>query len=71
MRYLFQQSNGNSTTYAIVEKPSIKDGIVHATQVGKIAGWNKAGDLCFQPCPPVDFIAGGGPWTLTEYQGQL
>ena len=50
--------NGHSTTLAIVVDPVIKEGAIHATQVGE---W----DCCFHPeineymyrhCEPVDFI---------------
>lgn len=71
MRYVFSQPCGNSTMLAIVENVEIIDGIVYATKVGKFAGWNESREYKYEACPPVKFISGGGPWTLTEYAGQL
>lgn len=71
MRYVFSQPCGNSTMLAIVENVEIIDGIVYATKVGKFAGWNDAKEHVYEACQPVEFIAGGGPWTLTGYKGQL
>ena len=71
MRYLFSQSHGNSTTLVIVENPEVKEGTVYATKVGRFAGWNDANKKVYESCSPVEFIAGGGPWSMTEYTGQL
>ena len=71
MRYLFSQSSGNTTTIAIVENPDIKAGTVYAIQVGEFTGWNDEGKAVYKACSPKNFIAGGGPWTLTEYTGKL
>lgn len=70
MRYLFSQAHGNSTTVAIIENYEVKDGTVYATKVGKFAGWIN-GEEVYEACSPVKFIAGGGPWSMTEYVGQL
>ena len=71
MRYLFSQTHGHSTTLVIVENPEIKDGTVYATKVGVFAGWDEAREEVYEACTPVKFIAGGGPWSMTEYTRQL
>ena len=75
MKYLFKQTvgnqNGTSTTLVILENPQIKDGTVYATKIGQFHGWNEAKEEVFSSCSPVRFIAGGGPWNMTEYTGIL
>ena len=71
MRYLFEQTSGNTTKLAIMKNPEIKDGTVFAKKVGEFAGWNGPGERVYQSCTPVQFIAGGGPWTLTEFTDPL
>jgi hypothetical protein len=71
MRYLFSQTTVNSTTLVIVKDPTIQNGTVYATKIGEFAGWNNARERVYQSCTPVQFIAGGGPWTLTEFTDPL
>ena len=71
MRYLFSQTHGNSTTLVIVENPRVENGTVYATQVGAFAGWDDNHEYVFEACAPVQFIAGGGPWNMTEFTRQL
>ena len=71
MRYLFSQQQGNSTTLVIVENPRVENGTVYATQVGVFAGWEDNCEYVYKSCAPVQFIAGGGPWSMTEYTRQL
>ena len=71
MRYLFTQSHVNTTTLLILANPTFKDGIVFATKVGVFAGLDENGNQAFQACEPVKYIAGGGPWELTEFTGNL
>ena len=71
MRYIFSQQQGNSTNIVIVENPEVKEGTVYATKVGEIAELTTEGKVVFQACTPVKFIAGGGPWDMTEYTKKL
>ena len=73
MRYLLTLHAGNSSVFIIVENPRFqKKGVVKATQVGKLEGFDeKSHELVFTACEPIEFIAGGGPWTMTEYKGTL
>lgn len=70
MKYLFTQRSGNVTTLVIVENPSIENGTVYAKKVGQFAGWSDHKEV-YEACEPVEFIAGGGPWNMTEYKDQL
>ena len=60
-----------ATVLAIVENPEVKDGTLYATKVGIFDSWNWAGEEVYKACIPVEFIAGGGPWTLEKYFGKL
>lgn len=71
MKFLFSQRSENATTLVIVENPKVKENTVYATQVGVFNGWNDEGKEIYKACSPVKFIAGGGPWTLTEYTEEL
>ncbi len=70
-KYLFSQSSGNSTTRVIIENPVVKDGVVYATKIGKFVGWDDERKEIYTTCTPVKFIAGGGPWNMTEYKGKI
>ncbi|MBR2786155.1 MAG: hypothetical protein IKD76_01435 [Clostridia bacterium] len=71
MRYLFSQTSGNHTTHLIVEDYQIKDGVVYATKVARLAGWDDEHNEIYVKCSPVSFIAGGGPWNMTAYTGPI
>ena len=70
MKYLFSQHSGNTTTLVIVENPRVENGTVYAKKVGRFAGWRDQEEV-YEACEPVGFIAGGGPWNMTEYTDQL
>jgi hypothetical protein len=61
----------HSTFVAIIDLPEIKDGVVVGDLVGKFIGWDNQHNELFQRVEPVHFMAGGGPWTLIEYKGEL
>ena len=69
--YLFVQSSSNSTLSVIIDNPRIENGTVYATQIGIFSGWNNKREEVYQACSPVDFIAGGGPWSMTEFTDKL
>ena len=71
MKFLFSQKHGNTTVVVILENPEIKEGIVYATKVGAFEGWGFEHEEIYKSCPPVKFIAGGGPWCMTEYTDEL
>ena len=71
MRYIFSQQQGNSTILVIVENPEVKEGTVYATKVGDVAGLTTERKIVFKACAPVKFVAGGGPWDMTEYTEKL
>ena len=71
MLYLFAMPHGNSATKVIVEEPEIKDGVVRAVKVGTFGGWNHNGEEMYDACEKMQFIAGGGCWTLTEFRQEL
>lgn len=70
MKYLFRQNFGNVTILAIVENPRVENGTVYAKKVGEFVGWSNNKEM-FEACTPVEFIAGGGLWNMTEYTDQL
>lgn len=70
MKYLFVQTSGNSTFMAILENILVKDGTVYATKVGQFSGWVDS-EAVYEACEPVQFIAGGGPWHMSEYKEEL
>lgn len=67
MRYVLS----TSTILCIVENPEIKSGIIYATKIAEKSEWVLPGEEpSFEKCSPKKIIAGGGPWVLTEYDGQ-
>ena len=71
MRYIFSQQQGNSTRFAILEDPEVREGTVYATKVGEVAGLTTERKVVFEACTPVKVIAGGGPWSMEEYTENL
>lgn len=61
----------HSTFTAIIDLPEIKDGIVVGDLVGKFIGWDNQHNELFAKVEPAHFMAGGAPWTLIEYKGEL
>ena len=71
MKFLFVMHSGTHTMLAILEDVRIEDGTVSATQIGQFDGWADDRTERYVRCEPKQFIAGGGPWTLTEYTKPL
>ena len=69
--YLFEQKSGNSTRLVILQNPVVKEGTVYGTMVGAFAGWEENHEEIYRECDPVEFIAGGGPWSMREYKKEL
>ncbi len=61
----------HSTYIAIIDLPEIKDGIVVGDLVGEFIGWDTQRNELFKSVEPKHFMAGGGPWTLVEFKGEL
>ena len=61
----------NSTLYVILEDPKINNGYVEGTKVGKLHHIDVNGEMVFEGTEGLHFMAGGGPWALEEYLGDL
>lgn len=70
-KYKFTMHTGNTTTIAIVSDPIFDNGVVKARMVGECNGFNVNGGYAFKKCNPHEFIAGGGGYTLEEYNGEI
>ncbi len=66
MLYRFEMTTVRGTSYAIIKNPKFSNGVITATQVGELDGFADDGSLAFKKCDEREFIAGGGPYTLTE-----
>ena len=66
-RYQFEQRCGDSSTYyAILEKVTVDAGTIYATKVADLDNYGQ-----YKACLPVEFVAGGGAWTMTRFEGEL
>ncbi len=72
MLYLLERKIGNAIERFIVEEPEVKDGTVYATKVGEPACYNDShGFPAYKRIEPVKYIAGGAPFSLTEFKREL
>ena len=72
MDYVFEQRSGDTVLKLLVTNPQTTDGgVLHATKIAQFNGFDNSCKPVFTTCEPCDFIAGGGPWTLTEFKGIL
>ena len=69
-RYLLRQQYEKYTLVVVIEDPRIEDGTVYGVKVGNFTGWENH-DALYERCDPVEYLAGGGPWTITEFKGRL
>ncbi|MBR2704339.1 MAG: hypothetical protein IKE91_02610 [Clostridia bacterium] len=68
---LTMATSSNSTLYVILEEPQIKDGYVTGTKVGRLLNFDINGQPVFEGTEKIEFMAGGAPWTMEEYKGDL
>ena len=61
----------NSTLYVILEEPKVNNGYIEGTKVGKLHHIDINNEMVFEGTEELHFMAGGGPWTLEEYLGDL
>ena len=71
-RYIFALSTSpTSTLYIILENPQIKDGYIEGKKVGRLHHLDIADNKVFEATEGSHFMAGGAPWTLEEFNGDL